>query len=33
MLFAAEVNPGSRTVLAYLLSPVQKVTREAGRQM
>jgi len=27
-----EVNPGSRTVMAYLLSPVQKVTHEAGRE-
>jgi hypothetical protein len=33
MLVSAEVNLGSRTVMAYLLSPVQKVTHEAGREM
>ena len=30
---SAEVNLGSRTVMEYLLSPVQKVTHEAGREM
>ena len=33
MLVSAEVNLGSRTVMAYLLSRVQKVTQEAGREM
>jgi hypothetical protein len=33
MLVSAEVNLGSRTVMEYLLSPVQKVTHEAGRKM
>ena len=33
MLVSAEVNLGSRTVMEYLLSPVQKVTYEAGRKM
>jgi hemolysin D len=33
MIVSAEVNLGSRTVMEYLLSPVQKVTREAGREM
>ena len=33
MLVSAEVNLGSRTVMAYLLSPVQEVTQEAGREM
>jgi hemolysin D len=33
MLVTAEVNLGSRTVMEYLLSPVQKVTHEAGREM
>ena len=33
MVVSAEVNLGSRTVMEYLLSPVQKVTREAGREM
>ena len=33
MLVSAEVNLGSRTVMEYLLSPVQKVTHEAGREM
>jgi len=28
----AEVNLGSRTVLEYLLSPVQKAFHEAGRE-
>jgi hypothetical protein len=30
---SAEVNLGTRTVMEYLLSPVQKVTPEAGRAM
>jgi hemolysin D len=30
MVVSAEVNFGSRTVMEYLLSPVEKVTREAG---
>ncbi len=33
MVVSAEVNLGSRTVMEYLLSPVQKVTHEAGREM
>ena len=33
MLVTAEVNLGSRTVMEYLLSPVQKVMHEAGREM
>jgi HlyD family secretion protein len=33
MAVLAEVNLGSRTVMENLLSPVQKVTREAGREM
>src|SRR5258706_7957869 len=32
MIVSAEVNLGSRTVMEYLLSPVQKVTHEAGRE-
>jgi len=28
----AEIHLGTRTVLEYLLSPVQKVTHEAGRE-
>lgn len=32
MLVSAEVNLGSRTVMEYLLSPVQKVAHEAGRE-
>ena len=32
MLVSSEFNLGSRTVMEYLLSPVQKVTREAGRE-
>jgi hemolysin D len=31
-LVNAEVNRGSRTVMDYLLLPVQKDTREAGRK-
>ena len=33
MLVSAEVNLCSRTVMEYLLSPVQKGTHEAGREM
>jgi multidrug efflux pump subunit AcrA (membrane-fusion protein) len=33
MLVSAEVNLGSRTVMEYLFSPVQKITHEAGREM
>ena len=33
MVVSAEVNLGSRTVIEYLLSPVEKVSREAGREM
>jgi HlyD family secretion protein len=33
MTVTAEVNLGSRTVMEYLLSPVQKVAHEAGREM
>ncbi|MEO8008461.1 MAG: HlyD family efflux transporter periplasmic adaptor subunit [Betaproteobacteria bacterium] len=33
MLVSAEANLGSRTVMEYLLSPVQKVTHETGREM
>ena len=33
MLVSAEVNLDSRTVVEYLLSPVQKVKHEAGREM
>ena len=32
MQVMAEVNLGSRTVLEYLLSPVQKAFHEAGRE-
>jgi hemolysin D len=32
MVVSAEVNLGNRTVMEYLLSPVQKVTHEAGRE-
>ena len=28
----AEIKLGSRSVLEYLLSPIQKVTHEAGRE-
>ena len=28
----AEINLGSRTVLEYLLSPIQKTMHEAGRE-
>jgi hemolysin D len=33
MLVSADVNLGHRTVMEYLLSPVQKVAHEAGRVM
>ncbi len=33
MLVSAEIHLGSRTVLEYLLSPVQKTVHEAGREM
>ena len=33
MLVSAEVNLGSRTVMEYLLSPVQKTAHEAAREM
>jgi HlyD family secretion protein len=32
MLVSAEIHLGTRTVLEYLLSPVQKITHEAGRE-
>jgi multidrug efflux pump subunit AcrA (membrane-fusion protein) len=32
MQVTAEINLGNRTVLEYLLSPVQKVVHEAGRE-
>jgi hemolysin D len=32
MQVVAEVNQGDRTVMDYLLSPVQKAFREAGRE-
>jgi hemolysin D len=32
MQIVAEINQGQRTVLEYLLSPVQKATQEAGRE-
>lgn len=32
MVVQAEIHQGRRTVLAYLLSPVQKVVQEAGRE-
>jgi hemolysin D len=32
MQIVAEINQGKRTVLEYLLSPVQKVVKEAGRE-
>lgn len=32
MLVSAEIHQGERSVLEYLLSPVQKVTSEAGRE-
>jgi HlyD family secretion protein len=32
MQVSAEIHLGTRTVLEYLLSPVQKVVHEAGRE-
>jgi hypothetical protein len=32
MQVSAEMNQGSRTVMEYLLSPVQKTAHEAGRE-
>ena len=32
MLVSAEIHLGTRSVLDYLLSPVQKITHEAGRE-
>jgi hemolysin D len=32
MQIVAEINQGQRTVLEYLLSPVQKTAAEAGRE-
>ena len=32
MLVNAEIHLGTRSVLEYLLSPVQKITHEAGRE-
>jgi HlyD family secretion protein len=32
MLVAAEIHQGKRSVLEYLLSPVQKAAQEAGRE-
>ena len=32
MLVSAEIHLGTRSVLEYLLSPVQKITHEAGRE-
>jgi len=32
MQVSAEINLGSRTILEYLLSPVQKTLHEAGRE-
>jgi len=32
MLVTAEIRQGRRTVLEYLLSPVQKVSQEAARE-
>ena len=32
MVVQAEISQGQRTVLEYLLSPVQKVAQEAGRE-
>ena len=32
MQVIAEINQGQRTVMEYLLSPVQKITQEAGRE-
>jgi HlyD family secretion protein len=32
MAATIEIHPGRRTVMEYLLSPVQRVTSEAGRE-
>lgn len=32
MRVSAEIHLGTRTVLEYLLSPIQKVAHEAGRE-
>ena len=32
MQIAAEIHQGRRTIMEYLLSPVQKVSAEAGRE-
>ena len=32
MVVNAEIHLGTRSVLAYLLSPVQKIAHEAGRE-
>jgi len=32
MQVSAEIHVGTRTVLEYLLSPVQKIAHEAGRE-
>jgi hemolysin D len=32
MLVNAEIHLGTRSVLEYLLSPIQKVAHEAGRE-
>ena len=32
MQLTAEINLGTRTIMEYLLSPVQKTVREAGRE-
>jgi HlyD family secretion protein len=32
MQVSAEINLGERSVLEYLLSPVQKAVQEAGRE-
>jgi HlyD family secretion protein len=32
MQVAAEIHQGRRTIMEYLLSPVQKVSAEAGRE-
>jgi HlyD family secretion protein len=32
MLVTAEIHQGQRSVLEYLLSPVRKVSQEAGRE-
>jgi hemolysin D len=32
MLVSAEIHLGTRSVMEYLLSPVQKISHEAGRE-